>query len=110
KPPRTGNRGFAAIVTIPATSLPKIDVDERLITTASVEAVADPANGSNERRMFCVVPELLAHATDEHVDGAVEGLRIDATDGFHDAIAAQHAPAVSDEKADQLELGGRQRE
>src|SRR5262249_11063603 len=110
KNPPTRSSRLAAIVTMTATSLPNTEVDGRSLTTASYEAIANAPDRTDERRMFGVVPQLLAHPADEHVDRSVERLRIDAAHGFHDAIACHDTPAVSDEQAQQLELGGRQRE
>src|SRR5262249_57509285 len=104
-----GGRGLAAMVSMTPTSLPKIDVDGRSIMPASGEAVANSTDGSNEGRMFRVVPELLANAADEHVDGTVVRLCFHPPHGLHDPISGQHTPAVSDEQAEQPELGRRQR-
>src|SRR5262249_18806298 len=110
KNPPTSSSRLAAIVGMTATSLAKIDVDGRSLMPASGEAVADSADGSNEGRMFRVVPELLPNAADEHVDGTVVRLRVHPPHGLHDPIPGQHTPAVSHEQAEQLELGRRQRE
>src|SRR5262245_25465080 len=110
KKPPTSSRRLAAIVTMTATSLPNTDVERRSITTASREAIANAPDRTDECRMFGVVAKLLAHTADEDVDGPVVRLRLDATHGFHDAISRQDTPAVSYEKAQHLELGGREGE
>src|SRR5262245_42362397 len=104
KNPPTSSNKLAAMVSMTATSLPKIDVDGRSIMPASDEAVTNPAHGSNEGRMFGVVPELLPHAADEHVDGTVVRLRFHPPHGLHDAISREDTPAVSCEQAEHLEL------
>src|SRR5262245_29555219 len=106
----TRSSRLAAIVTMTATSFANTDADRRSITTASREAIANPADRTDERRMFGVVPKLLAQTADEHVDGAVVRLRFDAAHRFHDAITRQDTPAVSHEEAEQFELGRRQAE
>src|SRR5262245_37166778 len=109
KNPPTSSSRLAAIVSMTATSLPKIDVDGRSIMPASGEAIANPADGSNEGRMFRVVAELLPNAAHEHVDGPVVRLCFHPAHGLDDAISGQDTPAVSYKQAEQLELGRRQR-
>src|SRR5262249_36602104 len=72
------------------------------------EAVANAAHGPNEHRPLRVITELLTHAAHEHIDGAVVCLGVDAAHRLHDAVARQHASAVSYEKTEELELGGRE--
>src|ERR1051325_10570465 len=79
-------------------------------TRLTHEAVSDAANGSNEHRLPRVVAELLAQPADQHVYGAVERFPVDTVRSLDDPVAAQHASPVAHEKAEQLELGGGERE
>src|SRR5256885_6777346 len=97
---------LTAMTSMMATSLPKIDVcrSRGLVRAASDELIAGPADGADERGALGVVAQLLAQAADQHVDGAVVSVPVNAAGLVHDALAAEDAAAAADEESQQLEL------
>src|SRR5262245_5030413 len=111
----TSSSRLAAVVSITAMSLAKTESRTtkgpvRSAMAISGEAVADPAHRPDERPAPVIVTQLLPKAADEDVDRPVIRLRVEPAHGLHDPIARQHAAAIANEKAQQLELGGRQRQ
>src|SRR5262245_7764466 len=75
---------------------------------AADEAIAEAAHGLDEGGVARVVAELLPQPGDEHVDGAVVGLPVEAAGGLQDAVAGEDPAAVPHQQAEQLELRGGQ--
>src|SRR5262245_40356020 len=77
---------------------------------AADEDVAGAANRADPHRLARIVAELLAHATDQDVDRAVERLPVHAAGLVHDPVATEDPTAVADQQPQQVELGGGEHE
>src|SRR5262245_14323611 len=78
------------------------------LIAAADEPIAEATHGLDEGGATRVVAQLLPQPRDEHVDRAVVRLPVEAARRLHDALAGEDAPAVAEEQAEQLELGGGQ--
>src|ERR1041385_887097 len=97
----TSASSATAMVIMIASSLAKIDL--RIV--AADEAISRAADGADETRALRVVAELLPQPADQHVDGAVVRVPVDAASLVHDAVARERAAAVAHQEAEELELG-----